>query len=127
MATLAWIGIGANLGEPAATVREAIAALGGLAQSRLITHSSLYASAPLGPGVEGQPDYVNAVAALDTALTHAACCANCCAWNRISAASAASATPPAPWIWICSCMATNACMRPSWNYRTHACTNEPSY
>lgn len=68
MATLAWIGIGANLGEPAATVREAIAALGGLAQSRLITHSSLYASAPLGPGVEGQPDYVNAVAALDTAL-----------------------------------------------------------
>lgn len=68
MAVLAWVGLGANLGQPAHTVREAIAALGELPGCRLLTHSSLYASAPVGPGVAGQPDYVNAVAALDTTL-----------------------------------------------------------
>lgn len=69
MAALAWIGLGANLGEPVATVREALLALGQLPQSRLLTRSSLYRTAPQGPGTEGQPDYINAVAALNTELS----------------------------------------------------------
>jgi len=36
--------------------------------TRLLRQSSLYRSTPLGPGVEGQPDYINAVAELQTAL-----------------------------------------------------------
>lgn len=69
MAVLAWIGLGANLGDPIATLKEAFEALGQLPGCRLIAHSSLYRSAPQGEGVEGQPDYINAVAAIETKLT----------------------------------------------------------
>ncbi|MDO6388353.1 MULTISPECIES: 2-amino-4-hydroxy-6-hydroxymethyldihydropteridine diphosphokinase [Uliginosibacterium] len=68
MAVLAWIGLGANLGDPVNTLREAFTALGQLPGCRVLTSSSLYRTAPQGPGTEGQPDYVNAVAALDTTL-----------------------------------------------------------
>jgi len=66
MTTRAYIGLGSNLGDPAAQVRRALDALVSLPDSRLQSHSSLYRSAPLGPA--DQPDYVNAVAALDTDL-----------------------------------------------------------
>jgi 2-amino-4-hydroxy-6-hydroxymethyldihydropteridine diphosphokinase len=69
VAHLAWVGIGANLGDPVATVRAAITALAQLPQCQLLTASSLYRTAPQGPGTEGQPDYINAVAALNTTLT----------------------------------------------------------
>jgi 2-amino-4-hydroxy-6-hydroxymethyldihydropteridine diphosphokinase len=62
----AFIGIGANLGDPIAQVRAAIDALATLPDSRLAAASSLYASAPL--AYTHQPDFVNAVVALDTAL-----------------------------------------------------------
>ncbi len=39
--TLAWIGIGGNLGDARATVEQAIARLAGLPQSRLMHSSSL--------------------------------------------------------------------------------------
>lgn len=68
MAVLAWVGLGANLGDPVGAVREALAALGELPESRVVARSSLYRTAPVGPGTEGQPDYINAVAALDTTL-----------------------------------------------------------
>jgi 2-amino-4-hydroxy-6-hydroxymethyldihydropteridine diphosphokinase len=45
----------------------AIAELAQLPQSRLCAVSHLYRSAPLGPA--GQPDYINAVAAIDTRLS----------------------------------------------------------
>jgi 2-amino-4-hydroxy-6-hydroxymethyldihydropteridine diphosphokinase len=62
---LAYIGVGANLGEPRQQVRAGIAALGALPASTVEAVSSLYATAPLdAPG----PDYVNAVVALRTAL-----------------------------------------------------------
>ncbi len=64
--TPAFIGLGANLGEPCAQLRLAIAALDVLAASRLITVSSFYASAPL--GYRDQPDFVNAVAEIETDL-----------------------------------------------------------
>jgi len=61
----AYIGIGANLGDPCAQVHSAIAALQLLPHTTLVACSSLYASAPVdAPG----PDYVNAVVALDTSL-----------------------------------------------------------
>ncbi|VXB41455.1 2-amino-4-hydroxy-6-hydroxymethyldihyropteridine pyrophosphokinase [Pseudomonas sp. 8AS] len=62
-----YIGLGSNLAEPRQQLRAALAALAALPDSQLAAVSSLYASDPLGP--PDQPRYVNAVAALDTALT----------------------------------------------------------
>lgn len=59
------IGLGANLGDSAATLREALGALGQLPWTQVLAVSSFYRSAPV--GAEG-PDYVNAAAVLSTAL-----------------------------------------------------------
>lgn len=64
--TSACIGLGANLGDAEATLRAAVAALRHLPGTRLHALSSLYRSAPVGPG--GQDDYLNAVACLETGL-----------------------------------------------------------
>ncbi len=64
--TQAFIGLGANLGQPGLTLKSAVHALRQLPDSRLTAISSLYRSTPLGPA--GQPDYLNAVAWLETAL-----------------------------------------------------------
>jgi 2-amino-4-hydroxy-6-hydroxymethyldihydropteridine diphosphokinase len=63
----AFVGLGANLGEPESQVRRAIAELGKLPEARLMASSSLYRSAPVGVGE--QPDFINAVAKLETTLT----------------------------------------------------------
>lgn len=61
----AYVGIGANLGDARAQVERGLAALRTLPSTRCVACSGLYASAPVdAPG----PDYVNAVAALDTTL-----------------------------------------------------------
>lgn len=62
----AFVALGGNLGDPGATLRRAIAALAELPQTRLAAASSLYRSAPVGHAE--QPDFVNAVAQLSTAL-----------------------------------------------------------
>ncbi len=62
-----YIGLGSNLVEPVEQIRSALAELDDINASGCIAYSSLYRSAPLGPA--GQPDYVNAVAALDTELS----------------------------------------------------------
>lgn len=62
----AFIGLGSNLDNPIRQVRAAIVALRELPKSALVSVSSLYRSAPMGP--TGQPDYVNAVAAMLTRL-----------------------------------------------------------
>jgi 2-amino-4-hydroxy-6-hydroxymethyldihydropteridine diphosphokinase len=64
--TRAFVGVGANLGDPVARVREAIAALAGLPQTRLVASSSLYRTAPL--GYTAQDDFVNAACLLETDL-----------------------------------------------------------
>lgn len=65
--TVAYVALGANLGPAADTVRAAIDALARLPHSRLIGASSLYRTAPV--GLLDQPDFINAVVALDTALS----------------------------------------------------------
>lgn len=65
----AYIGLGSNLGEPRAQIDQAFAELGGLPATRLAARSPLYRSAPL--DAQGQQDYVNAVAAVDTELSAA--------------------------------------------------------
>lgn len=60
----AYIGLGANLGDPAAQLRWALTRLAQLGS--VPSRSQLYRSAPMGPA--DQPDYCNAVCALDTAL-----------------------------------------------------------
>ncbi len=64
--TLAYIGIGSNLERPQVHVKRAMDELGELPQSTVAARSSLYRSAPI--GYASQPDFINAVAALDTAL-----------------------------------------------------------
>ena len=59
----AYIGLGANLGDPAAALTWAVAALAGVPGVRVRGVSRLYATAPF--GVTDQPEFRNAVAALD--------------------------------------------------------------
>ena len=61
------VGLGANLGDAAASVRAAILALDTLPATRLLAASRLYRSAAW--GVTAQPDFVNAVAVVATALS----------------------------------------------------------
>ena len=63
---LAFVALGANLDDPLAQVRAAGAALANVPDSRLLRLSSLYRTAPV--GIRGQPDLINAVAALATRL-----------------------------------------------------------
>lgn len=62
----AFVAFGANLGDPAVSFDLALARLDELPHTRVVAHSSLYRTAPI--GVEGQPDYINAVIELVTAL-----------------------------------------------------------
>jgi len=64
--TKAFIGLGANLGDPEAQVRRAFSALAELPRTHLLAASSLYRSAPV--GVVAQLDFINAVAEIETAL-----------------------------------------------------------
>lgn len=64
--TVAYVGLGANLGEPRAQLLAAWDALGRIPQTRAIARSGFYRSAPI--GYEDQPDFLNCVAKLDTAL-----------------------------------------------------------
>jgi len=82
----AFIGLGANLGDPEAQVRRAFGALAELPGTRLLAASSLYRSAPV--GVVAQLDFVNAVAELETALTARPCWKLCSPRRGASAARA---------------------------------------
>lgn len=66
-AVTAYVGLGANLGNPVETIRRALHQLGGLPDSEMAKASSLYRSAPLGHAA--QPQFVNAVAKLRTGLS----------------------------------------------------------
>jgi 2-amino-4-hydroxy-6-hydroxymethyldihydropteridine diphosphokinase len=61
----AFIGLGANLGEPLAALQQALAGLGALPQTQVVRSSRIYRSAPVDAG---GPDYYNAVAEVTTRL-----------------------------------------------------------
>lgn len=63
--TLAWIGLGANLGERGAALRQAVRAIAALPGTQMRRVSSLYRSAPVDAG---GPDYLNAVLEIATRL-----------------------------------------------------------
>ena len=65
--TRAFVGLGANLGDPEQQLRRALALLDREPQLAIAAVSPVYRSAPLGPA--GQPDYLNAAAAVDTDLS----------------------------------------------------------
>jgi 2-amino-4-hydroxy-6-hydroxymethyldihydropteridine diphosphokinase len=62
----AFVALGANLGDAQRTVGQALEALAGLQSTQLLRSSRLYRTAP----VEAQgPDFINAVAQIETRLT----------------------------------------------------------
>jgi 2-amino-4-hydroxy-6-hydroxymethyldihydropteridine diphosphokinase len=65
MSTLAYVAIGANLGDARQAVLDAMGALDGLPGTRVTARSSLYRTAPV---ESSGPDYINAVVAVQTEL-----------------------------------------------------------
>lgn len=63
----AYIGLGSNLDNPKRHVLTAIDQLGRLPYTQMLARSSLYRSDPMGP--PDQPEYINAVAEIETLLT----------------------------------------------------------
>ena len=63
---IAYIGLGGNLGDPAAAMQEAVAHLARQPGIQAATLSPLYRSAPV--GYADQPDFINGVARLETTL-----------------------------------------------------------
>ena len=66
MVIRAYIGLGSNQQNPPLQIRNALAALKQIQQTELAGYSRLYRSKPMGPA--DQPDFINAVAAVDTCL-----------------------------------------------------------
>src|SRR3546814_8404571 len=66
LATIAFVGLGGNVGDAVATLREALAALDGLPDTRVLRASPLYRTPAWGQ--VDQPDFVNAAAKLETDL-----------------------------------------------------------
>jgi len=64
--TAVFIGLGSNLNHPESQLQRAIKALAKLPQTQLVVLSCVYRSRPIGP--VQQPDFLNAVALLHTAL-----------------------------------------------------------
>lgn len=62
-----YLGLGANLNSPKKQLDNAIAALKKLPDCEFISVSHYYASKPMGP--QDQPDYINAVACINTTLS----------------------------------------------------------
>jgi 2-amino-4-hydroxy-6-hydroxymethyldihydropteridine diphosphokinase len=62
----AYIALGSNLGDPAAQIRRAMQALAAMPETRLVRQSSLYRNPPA--GYLDQPEFVNAVARIETRL-----------------------------------------------------------
>jgi 2-amino-4-hydroxy-6-hydroxymethyldihydropteridine diphosphokinase len=64
--TVVYVGLGSNLDDPEIHVRQAMAEIREIPDISVTAISSLYISPPQGP--QDQPDFVNAVARLETTL-----------------------------------------------------------
>ncbi len=67
----AFLGFGGNIGNPVVLFRQARQQLASHAQIRIVAGSPLYRTPAVG-GPSGQPDYVNAVLAIETSLSELA-------------------------------------------------------
>jgi len=65
-ATIAYIGLGSNLDDPLSQIRQALVQLNSIPGTRVMARSSLYRTAPV--GLLEQPDFINAVASVQTTL-----------------------------------------------------------
>ena len=66
MSEQVYIGLGSNLDEPAAQIKTALKDINEMERTKLIKDSGLFKSRPMGP--QDQPDYLNAVALIETEL-----------------------------------------------------------
>lgn len=73
--TAAYIGLGSNIEQPYLQIKNAIVALNNLLDTQVLADSGYYISKPMGP--EDQPDYVNAVVEIETALDAAELLKSC--------------------------------------------------
>ena len=64
--TVAFVGLGANLGEPRRALEQGFLDLDAIPHTRVVRTSSLYRTEPV--GYAAQPPFVNAVAQLETGL-----------------------------------------------------------
>ena len=65
-AAIAFIGVGSNLADPLVQVRQALIELESIPGTRVTARSSLYRTSPV--GYLEQPDFINAVASVQTTL-----------------------------------------------------------
>ena len=63
----AYVALGSNLCDPASQVNNAFSALAKMPNTTVLQYSSLYQSEPV--GYDNQPDFINAVAEIETDLT----------------------------------------------------------
>ena len=73
--TQALLGLGANLGDREAALRDAVAAIGALPGTQVLAVSALYETAPW--GYTDQPDFLNACVRIETSLSPAALLGAC--------------------------------------------------
>lgn len=64
---IAYIALGSNLQQPAQQVTRAFKVIAEMPSTTMLKQSSLYKTAPV--GYDNQPDFINAVAMVETALT----------------------------------------------------------
>lgn len=105
----AFVGIGANLGDAQAAVRQALRDIAALPGTRLVQASSLWRSEPVDAS---GPDFINAVAEVETALDAHALLAQLQGWRRAPGASDRGRMRRARWIWTCCSMAMRASTPP---------------
>lgn len=63
----AFIGLGANIGEPLQQLNQAVAHIANIPSTSVVALSSIYQSAPMGP--QDQPDFLNACLKIQTDLS----------------------------------------------------------
>lgn len=97
MSVRCFVALGANLGDPVATVNAAIDVLRALPRTRFVAASSLYRTAPV--GLKHQPDFINAVVEVRLACPQCDALGRPCAAGeptRSGAPRIPCAVPPAP-------------------------------
>jgi 2-amino-4-hydroxy-6-hydroxymethyldihydropteridine diphosphokinase len=114
--TTAYVGIGSNLKDPRAQVLQAFNELDGLPHTRVVKKSSLYRSAPMGHAA--QPDFINAVAQLETGLPAERLLAEL---QEVEARHGRERSFPNAW--TCCCLGLPSWIHPHSSCRIRACTN----